>query len=101
MSLTLFSPRGADGCVTPLLCVHVHILVSSKNISLREDAYERLAAQKREGESFDDVIERLTARDKWAGFGIAGGDAASAREGMAGIHESMRGEMERDVDATE
>jgi predicted CopG family antitoxin len=37
--------------------------MSSKNISLREDAYERLAARKREGESFSDVVLRLTADD--------------------------------------
>ncbi len=34
-----------------------------KNISLREDIYLRLRKAKREGESFNEVIERLLAPD--------------------------------------
>lgn len=42
----------------------------SKNISLREEAYERLKAHKREGESFSDVVDRLTADGNvWVGYG--------------------------------
>lgn len=35
--------------------------MGTKTISLADDAYERLKAEKREGESFSDVVRRLTA----------------------------------------
>lgn len=35
--------------------------MATKTISLSEDAYERLRAMKREGESFSDVVRRLTS----------------------------------------
>lgn len=34
--------------------------MATKTISLAEDAYERLKAKKRAGESFSDVVRRLT-----------------------------------------
>ncbi len=34
--------------------------MGTKTISLADDAYERLKAHKREGESFSDVVRRLT-----------------------------------------
>lgn len=34
--------------------------MATKNISLTEEAYERLKECKREGESFSDVVQRLT-----------------------------------------
>ena len=34
--------------------------MASKTISLEQSAYERLLAAKREGESFSDVVNRLT-----------------------------------------
>ncbi len=45
--------------------------MGTKTIRVSETAYERLAARKREGESFSDVIERLTDEqpDIYAGFG--------------------------------
>jgi predicted CopG family antitoxin len=36
--------------------------MGSKNISLREDAYRRLADAKADGESFSDAIDRLLSR---------------------------------------
>lgn len=37
--------------------------MGTKTISIKDEAYERLAARKGEGESFSDVILRLTATD--------------------------------------
>ncbi|ESP88924.1 antitoxin VapB family protein [Candidatus Halobonum tyrrellensis] len=33
--------------------------MSTKTVELRDDVYERLAAEKREGESISDVVDRL------------------------------------------
>jgi len=40
--------------------VHVHRNMGTRTISLADDAYERLKERKREGESFSDVVRRLT-----------------------------------------
>lgn len=62
--------------------------MSSKNISIREEAYETLSARKRDDESFSDVILRLAGRRTeadvraFAGFmgeGFADAMAASER----------------------
>lgn len=37
--------------------------MASKTISLREDAYERLKSRKHEGESFTEVVLRMTTED--------------------------------------
>jgi len=39
------------------------VKISSKNISLKESAYEKLLALKDEDESFSDVIEKLTKEE--------------------------------------
>jgi predicted CopG family antitoxin len=39
-----------------------NVYMGSKNISLREDAYRRLADAKEEGESFSDAVDRLLSR---------------------------------------
>lgn len=55
--------------------------MSSKNISVREDTYEKLRARKRGDESFTEVLERLMAEEKdfEAGFGAwADSDAGAA-----------------------
>ncbi len=42
--------------------VYTYTYMGSKTISITEDAYHRLRARKRRGESFTDVILRLTER---------------------------------------
>ena len=45
--------------------------MSSKNITVTQEAYERLKSHKRPGESFTDVVLRLAEEegDRWAGYG--------------------------------
>lgn len=51
--------------------------MATKTISLSEDAYERLRAAKREGESFSDVVRRLTPGVKLADYyGVLDEDGA-------------------------
>lgn len=40
--------------------VYIHNPMPTRTIGLSEDAYQRLAAAKQEGESFSDVVRRLT-----------------------------------------
>jgi len=56
LSGTLFS------CRSTYICVHICICVTSKNISLTEDAYELLKRMKMGEESFSDTIRRLAGR---------------------------------------
>ncbi|XGI82775.1 antitoxin VapB family protein [Halorutilales archaeon Cl-col2-1] len=37
--------------------------MGTKTISLSDDAYEKLKAEKKEGESFSDVVRRLTSKN--------------------------------------
>lgn len=75
--------------------------MGSKNISIRDDTYEKLRARKQRDESFTDVIERLMHEEKdfEAGFGSwSGTDAdAVARETRAEMNETI----ERRSDAAE
>jgi predicted CopG family antitoxin len=68
--------------------------MGSKNISITEEAYDRLQAHKRDDESFTDVILRLTddERDIMSGFGAwKGTDKADhARE----VREQLNAELE-------
>lgn len=42
--------------------MYVYTYMGSKTISITEEAYHRLRARKRRGESFTDVVLRLTER---------------------------------------
>lgn len=70
--------------------------MASKNISLREEAYERLNALKREGESFSDVVIRITESDRWSGFGALSG--SDIQEGMEQAREEGNEGMEASIE---
>jgi hypothetical protein len=72
--------------------------MSDTSIRLSEEAKARLDLQKRPDESYNDVILRLTRNDKWAGFGVATGDPARARGGMAEIRERLRDDLTEDIE---
>lgn len=65
---------------------------ADKHVRVSEENYERLKARRREGESFDAVVERLLDddRDLLAGFGAWEG--TDQREVVEELHE--RGERE-------
>ncbi|OIB58201.1 DUF7557 family protein [Natrialba sp. SSL1] len=70
----------------------------STSVRLSEEAKSRLDLYKREGESYNDVIIRLTSEDKWAGFGVASSDPAESREEIEEIREQMRDRMNEHVE---
>ena len=70
--------------------VHTYVyvyLMASKNITITEDAYDRLVALKREDESFSDLVTRLTeSADPMAFAGSCPGlgtEVAEARDELA------------------
>lgn len=67
--------------------------MSGTSIRLSEEAKARLDLYKREGESYDQVILRLTERDVWTGFGALAEENADTREGLAAVRDRMRSRM--------
>lgn len=72
--------------------------MADTSLRVSEEAKARLDLLKQKGESYNDVIMRLTENDPWAGFGIADGDPETAREGMEEIRESMRQRMDERIE---
>ncbi len=70
--------------------IAVRVCMGSTSIRLSEEAKRRLELQKQRGESFDDVILRLTERDRWAGFGVLSDSDTATRDGMDEIRRRMR-----------
>ncbi|MFU8869849.1 antitoxin VapB family protein [Natronococcus sp.] len=81
--------------------------MGTKTISLADDAYERLKAEKKEGESFSDVVRRLTdgvTLEEY--YGTLSGDTADELEEIvtdrrAERTEDRRARVERITDALE
>lgn len=65
--------------------------MGTKTISLTEDAYDRLKDHKREGESFTDVVNRLTGSEKDPL------DSAGKYPGLADEREEFREKFDEDV----
>lgn len=70
--------------------------MTAKTISLDEEAYERLKAEKREGESFSDVVVRLTGGRSWEEVaGIWASDAAGVESLVEDGRERSQNRRER------
>lgn len=75
---------------------YIHaFFMSTKTISITEDAYERLNHRKKERESFSDVIKRITGKKSLADFaGILSEKEASELEtGIAKSRKASRARM--------
>ncbi len=78
------------------LYVYTYTYMGSKTISITEDAYHRLRARKRRGESFTDVILRLTERRPLSEFaGVL--DEETGRALVAALEEARRERASVDV----
>ena len=71
--------------------------MATKTISLSEDAYERLRAMKREGESFSDVVRRLARGVRLSEFhGALSSETAADLEAGIEAARSDRNERRRE-----
>lgn len=68
------------------------------SIRVSEETKHRLDLFKREGESYEDVIERLTERDRWAGFGALSEADTDTRAGLDRLREELRSGMDEDIE---
>lgn len=71
------------------------------SIRVSDEAKRRLELEKREGESFDDVLMRLTKSDKWRGFGALADEEQDTKDGMERIRRETRSGFGDDVASTE
>ncbi len=67
-------------------------------IRVSEETKRRLELARREDESLEDVVRRLTGIDRWAGFGVLADESEETRTGVQEMREQMRDGMERDLD---
>lgn len=71
--------------------------MGTKTISLADDAYEKLKAHKREGESFSDVVRRLTGGVSLAEYyGVLDDETADELEGIVDERRTERSETHRE-----
>lgn len=71
--------------------------MSDTSIRVSDEVRHRLELEKREGESFDDVLRRLTSSDKWSGFGALADEDGDTREGMEQVRGQLRDGLDDDV----
>lgn len=71
--------------------------MTDTTIRVSKETKRRLELHKREGESYEDVIRRLTGRDKWAGFGAFAEGEGDLREGVAEIRRELNEGMDERV----
>lgn len=83
---------------TPNAYAYIFAYMADTSIRVSEEAKRRLELLKREGESFEDVIMRLTEEDKWAGFGALAETETDTREGMRAMRDRMREGVAEDLD---
>lgn len=71
--------------------------MGTKTISLADDAYEKLKAHKREGESFSDVVRRLTGGVTLSDYyGVLDEETAAELEAIVERQREKRSETHRD-----
>ncbi len=71
--------------------------MTTKTITVTEDAYESLKGLKKEGESFSDVMLRIGKKKCTAGdfFGLLTGDVTEARENLKKWREDFSKDAEK------
>lgn len=74
--------------------------MSDTSIRVSKETKNRLDILKRENESYEDVILRLTERDKWAGFGILSETETDTKKGMEKIRDEVRDGISEDINRT-
>lgn len=79
----------------------VHACMGTTTISLKDEAYQQLAAEKREGESFSDVVMRLTGGQRTVDEleELAGGLDAELAEAVEKSTETVRKDLEPESSA--
>lgn len=70
--------------------------MATKTISLDEEAYERLKAHKREGESFSEVVKRIAEERSWTEVAGILSDAEAEELERAIEHGRERSRERRD-----
>src|SRR3989344_6656787 len=79
------------------ICLNININMTTKTITVTEDAYESLKGLKKEGESFSDVLLRIGEKkctvDSF--FGLLTGDVAEARENTKKWREDFSKDAEK------
>jgi predicted CopG family antitoxin len=74
--------------------------MSDTSIQVSEETKARLDRHRRDGESYEEVILRLTERDEWTGFGVLSDAESDTSDGVARIRSEFRENVADDVEET-